>query len=230
VIVVTATQIFVTVYILPYFGLNADYGAFMIGAWLSSFPLWECYSFIANLISDLSGEKKISYELLLPIPTSIVFVRMIISFSLQSIAASFLIIPLAKLFLPNQFDLSHVSWITCALMFFANSIFIGAFGIFIVSMIKHILQLESAWQRFIFPLWFLGGFQFSWASLHVIFPRASYLELLNPIIYTTEGFRHALLQDPTFISAKICIVVLLLFASIFSYIGFKRIQKRLDFI
>jgi ABC-type polysaccharide/polyol phosphate export permease len=230
VMIVTSTQILVTVHILPYFGLRPDFGLFMLGAWLSSYPLWEGYPMIANLISDISGEKKITYELLLPIPSSIVFLRLIISFALQSIATSILIIPLGKLFLPVQFDFSNVSWIACIVMFFVNSIFIGSFSIFVVSMIRHISSLEAAWQRFIFPLWFLGGFEFSWVAFHAIFPKASYLLLFNPIIYSNEGFRHALLQDESFIPTKICVIVLFLFASFFAIVGFKRLKKRLDFI
>ena len=230
VIVVTMTQIIVTIHILPYFGLQSDYGAFMVGGFIASYPLWESYPLIAGLISDLDGEKRLTYELLLPVPSYLIFLKLIISFTLQSIASSFLILPISKVFIMQQLQLQHISWLSLILMFFANNFFVGAFAIFIASTIKHILQLEAAWQRYIFPIWFLGGFQFSWTALHTIFPRASYLELLNPIIYTNEGFRSALLSDSTYIAAYICIPLLYFFAFTFMYCGIRNLRKRLDFI
>jgi len=230
VVVITMTQIVVTVYILPYFGLQSDFGAFMIGGFIAAYPLWETYPLVAGLTSDLDSEKRLTYELLLPVPSFLIFFKMILSFTLQSIASSFLIIPISKFFVMQEFQLQNVSWLALGMMFFANSFFMGAFGILIASLIKHISQLETAWQRYIFPLWFLGGFQFSWTALHTIFPRASYLELLNPILYTNEGFRSALLSDPTYIAAYLCVPILYFFAFTFMLWGIKNLRKRIDFI
>lgn len=230
VVIVTMTQLIVTVYILPYFGLQSDYGAFMVGGALASYPLWESYPLVAGLISDLDGEKRLNYELLLPVPSYLIFLKIIVSFTLQSITSSFLIIPISKIFVMDQLQFHDVSWISLICMFFANNFFVGCFAIFVASTIRHISQLEAAWQRYIFPIWFLGGFQFSWTALHTIFPRASYLELLNPIIYTNEGFRSALLSDPTYIATYICIPLLYFFAFMFIHWGIRNLRKRLDFI
>src|SRR5690348_9066554 len=156
--IITHVQIVVTLYIMPYFGLKSDFTAFMVGSWLASAVLFEGYSFIATLVSDLSSEKKITYELLLPIPSWLVFVKLVTSFALQSIASSIIILPIAKLFLGNQLSLAHISPINLILMFFVNAFFIGAFCLALSSIIEHMGQMETAWVRFLFPLWFLGGF------------------------------------------------------------------------
>jgi len=230
VLVITTTQLIVTAYIMPYFGLQSNFGVFMIGGFIASYPFWKSYSLVAELVSDLEKERRLMYELLLPVPSYLIFLKIIISFTLQSIASSIFIIPIAKIFVVDQFNLTNISWVSLIMMFFANGFFAGAFAIFIASTIKYVLQLEEAWQRYIFPLWLLGGFEFSWVALHTIFPYASYLELLNPILYTNEGFRSALLADPTYIAANICIPILYFFAFIFLFLGIKKLKTRLDFI
>lgn len=99
VVIITMTQIVVTVYILPYFGLAADFGAFMIGGFVAAYPLWEAYPVVANLIGDIEGEKRLTYELLLPVPSYLIFFKMMLSFTFQSIVSSFLIIPISKFLL-----------------------------------------------------------------------------------------------------------------------------------
>jgi hypothetical protein len=228
--IIAITQILVTLHIMPYFGLKSDFTAFMVGSWLASAALFEGYSFIATLVSDLSSEKKITYELLLPIPSWLIFIKMVTSFALQSIASSIIILPIAKLFLGNQLALSQISPLSLIAMFFVNSFFIGSLCLALASAIHHMGQMETAWVRFLFPLWFLGGFQFSFHALRTIFPRASYFFLANPILYTNEGFRSALLSHPEFIAVSTCVPILLTFTVILGIFGIKKLKTRLDFV
>lgn len=230
VLVITTTQLIVTAHIMPYFGLQSNFGVFMIGGFIASYAFWKSYSLVAELVSDLEKEKRLTYELLLPVPSYLIFLKIIISFTLQSIASSIFIIPIAKFFVVDQFNLADISWTSLIMMFFANGFFAGAFAIFIASTIRYVTQLEEVWQRYIFPFWLLGGFEFSWEALHTIFPRASYLELLNPILYTNEGFRSALLADQTYISTWICVPILYFFSFAFLFLGIRNLKKRLDFI
>lgn len=227
-VIATSVQMIVTIYILPYFGLQANFGAFMLGGFVASSIFWRLYSFSAPLIADITGERKITYELMLPIPTGLVFLRMMISFMLQAVSTSCVIIPLGKLFLGNQFDLTNISIFKTIVMFIAGSFFVSSFGIFIVSIIHHMGQISSVWTRFLFPLWMLGGFNFSWQSMNTMIPIISYITLLNPMIYFHEGFRGAILGESGFISVIICVPILIGFSILFSLVGIGKIKKKLD--
>ena len=91
-------------------------------------------------------------------------------------------------------------------------------------------KFDILWVRIVFPLWFLGGFEFSWNSVHLIAPKLSYLLLLNPIIYMTEGVRAALLGQDGMISFWICCLVLSVMFVGVGYWSFKALKKRLDFV
>lgn len=228
IIIATSVQMIITIYILPYFGLSVDYGAFMLGGFVASSTFWQLYPFVAPLVADISGERTITYELMLPIPTWLVFFRMMLSFLIRITLVSIFVIPLGKLFLGDQFILSQISIVKTITLFLVGSLFVSAFGIFNVSVIYHMGQLSRAWSRFIFPLWMLGGFNFSWLSMNAMLPIFSYFALLNPMIYFHEGFRGALLGPQGFIPIWICVAMLVLFTFFFAYIGITRIKKRLD--
>ena len=42
----------------------------------------------------------------------------------------------------------------------------------------------NVWSRFIFPLWFMGGFQFSWAVVNNFLHHFAYVLLCNPILFS----------------------------------------------
>lgn len=229
-IIATSVQMIVFIYILPYFGLPSNFGAFMFGGFIASSIFWQLYSFVAPLVADISGEKKVTYELMLPIPTWLVFFRMMLSFMIQAISISLIIIPVGKLFLGSQFSLENISIYKTIVMFIVGSLFVASFGISMVSIIHHMGQLARVWNRFIFPLWMLGGFNFSWLSMYAMIPLISYAALLNPMIYVHEGFRGAILGETGFIPVIICVPVLVGFSLLFSWVGIGKIKRKLDCI
>jgi len=230
IIIATSAQIIVFIYILPYFGLQADFGTFMLGGFVASSTFWQLYSFSAPLIADISGERKVSYELMLPIPAWLVFFRMMLSFMVQTISTTIFIIPLGKIFLRDQFNLAHISIVKTAIMFIMGSLFVASFGIIIVSVVHHMSQISRVWTRFLSPLWMLGGYNFSWLSMYNMIPNIAYFALLNPMIYVHEGFRAALLGQTGFIEVWICVPILIIFSLLFSWVGICKIKKRLDCI
>lgn len=221
-------------YILPTFGLAPNFGLFLLASLLPTSGLFQAYPLVANLVSDIFGERKISYDLLLPMPSWLVFIRIMISAAIENIIISLCILPFGLALLFNQIAALDVSIIALIGMIIMNSIFATALALLTASMISGMHKLSSVWTRFLFPLWFFGGFQFSWEALHTILPTVSYAILLNPIIFATEGTRDALLgahgpQGP-YISTWICIPVLIFCSVIYSTIAIKRLKKRLDFV
>lgn len=217
--------------ILPYFGLAPNFDAFMLAGNIAAVGAFEAYSGVAKLISDIDSDKKIiSYELTLPMPSWLTFMHTIISLASQMFIMSFFMTFFGMLFLGSHLPLAQISFIGLLIILVINNIFYATWCILITSMVKDITVLESAWTRFVFPLWIFGGFQFSWAALHAVFPRASYIGLLNPILYITEGFRDAMGIEGDFISLRLCLAALISFTMLFGWWGIKRLKKRLDYV
>lgn len=225
--------IVIIAYVLPYYGLQAGFGLLMLGSCVANAAIFDIYPLVANLVSDVAGEKQISYDLLLPMPSWFAFVRIIVSSAVKSMIICLSSIPLGKLLLWNQFDLSGISITGTLGMIFACSLFAGSFGMVTASLTKNMQALHSVWQRFLFPLWIFGGQQFTWISLYTVAPWIAYISLLNPIMYTNEGFRSALLGQAVegpHIPYFVCVPVLLIFTVLFTAWAVLRFKKRLDFV
>jgi ABC-type polysaccharide/polyol phosphate export permease len=85
-------------------------------------------------------------------------------------------------------------------------------------------------MRFVFPLWYLGAFQFSWAILYRIFPLGGILNLINPMVYVQESMRSALLGAEGYLPFWVSAGMLFFFIILFLWWGIVRLKKRLDFV
>jgi ABC-type polysaccharide/polyol phosphate export permease len=143
---------------------------------------------------------------------------------------SLCILPVGKIILWNSLDLTRIHYPKFILIVVLQNIFYACFTISVSSLIKGIAHMGSIWARYIFPLWFMGGFQFSWSALYHVSPYVAYITLLNPVIYITEATRAALLGQENYINFWFCLVMITIFSVISFYIGIRNLKKRLDFI
>ena len=183
---------------------------------------------VSRLIASLESDYAITYDLTLPLPHWLIFTRMAISNALQAMSIGCLILPISKLLLWNSFDISHVSWLGFVLLFIVGHLFYGFFSLWLASIVKNMHAIGNIWMRVVFPLWWLGGYQFSWAMLHKIAPVIAYGALLNPVTYCFDGMRSALLGQSEYISWGYCVLALLIFTLVVGYIGTKKMMRRLD--
>ena len=222
--------LFVMGYLLQAFGLAGNFGAFQLGGILASVGLFELYGNAITFVADLEGDRTIAYYLTLPASACTVLLAYICYNTIIGALMSFMIIPMAKIILWNQFSLTAVSWLK--LIFFI--VFINGLcattTLFVAALVPSMDKFENLWSRFIFPLWLLGGFQFSWTSTYAVAPLVAYGLLLNPVIYTAEGIRAALLGQEGYISWYLCCAVLLCLWGIVAALAFKALKKRLDFV
>lgn len=89
---------------------------------------------------------------------------------------------------------------------------------------------ETVWMRFVFPLWYFGGFNFAWKSLYNKAAGLAYVDLLNPVVYITEGLRGAFLRSSEYINPYVCLFVICCFAIFFGFLGVYRLKRHLDFV
>jgi ABC-2 type transport system permease protein len=217
-------------YIMPLLGLNPDYGVFQLGGLVGSAGLFEVFPSVMNLVVDYEGDRLISYQLTLPVPSWLIFIKIICNYAINAIVLGIIVVPLGKLILWNQFDLTKISIIPFFLVLIITGIFFGVFTLFISSLVKNMATIENVWMRVLFPLWFFGGFQFSWYVLYQLVPKLAYINLLNPITYIMEGMRATLLGQEGYIHYIYCLVALVFFSILFGVIAIARLKKRLDYV
>lgn len=224
------TMVLVTAYLMPSFGLTTAYTGFLIASLVVSAGLFELYASVTNLISDFDGNNITSYYLTLPMPSWLVFVEKMIFFTINTAAMGILVLPISKLLVWNSFDLSQFNLFKFIAIFMLGNIFYGAFTIWVTSRVPGIEKIGSVWMRFVYPLWFLGGFQYSWQVLYDKNPVLAYASLINPMMYAMEGGRAAILGQEGSLNFWLCASMLAVFTIVCTWYGLKQLKKRLDYI
>lgn len=219
-------------YIMPLLGTTTDYGPFTAIGAIPSACIFELYGMGVNLISDIRGEKLISYRLTLPLPTSFVFVAKALAYAIRvSInALTAAVVGIGLLIVGGRFSLIFVSPFKILLISISMVLFTGFFAIFIASLVKSMDRIASVWTRVLYPLWFLGGAQFSWQITYTFSPVLGLIALLNPILYLMEGYHAAMLNPADYLNFWLCLIMTLLFTVFFGYIGIKRLKRQLDWV
>jgi ABC-type multidrug transport system permease subunit len=214
----------------PSIGINAEYGIFIALSMPASAAFFGAINCMYGLLYDVTTEgSNLRYELTLPIPQYLIFVKYGVEIGIQTFIAASTLFPVIYLLLINQLPFYPLGIIKFYIALLATSIFGGFFSVFIVSVAQDMFQgLDNVWIRIVFPVWFLGCFQFSWNDLYTINTWVAYLDLLNPLTYALEASRASIIPSGSVLNFWVCIAALLIFASIFGYIGIHRLMKRMD--
>lgn len=226
----TSTITIVFTYLMPSFGLSTGYSLFMIGGLCASGSLFNIFPSVMALVNDFEGDRIVAYYLTLPISGRLVFIRSIVYYAISGMAMSWIVFPLCKVLAWHQFDLTNFSLLKYLLIFVVSNFFYGAFTLFLATMVPDVTKIGLVWMRILYPLWFLGGFQFSWTVLYNNAPIFAYINLCNPFVYIMEGTRAAISGQEGYISFWICIAVLIVATVLVSALGLYRIKRRLDFV
>lgn len=224
------TMVLVTAYLMPSFGLTTEYTGFLVASLVASAGLFELYTSVTLLISDFEGNNVTSYYLTLPMPSYLIFIQKMVYYSINMAALGISVLPISKLLAWNTFDLSKLCIGKFLLIFMLTNIFYAAFTLWVTSRVKGMEQIGSVWMRFVYPLWFLGGFQYSWLVLYDFSPSLAYLSLINPMFYAMEGARAAVLGQEGSLNFWICSGMLFLFTILCTWQGIAQLKKRLDYI
>lgn len=222
--------IVVTGYVMPFFGLANDFGVFQLGGVIAATGLFELYSNVVDLIADYEGDRIINYSLTLPIPSWFAIVAKATYYFIIYFVLSLLMLPIGKLSLWQQVNFSQIINIKLIIALIFQSMFYACFVLWISSIVTNMTKLGNVWARFIFPMWFMGGFQFSWLALYKAIPMLAYINLLNPMIYITEAVRVAILGQEGYINFSLCLLAITVFSAICLIFGMRNLKKRLDFV
>lgn len=226
----TTTMLFSFCFFLPKLGMPEGYGLFMLPGMLAGLSSFDIIGNTTSLIGDVTGEKSIDYDLLLPVPQWLVFLKIACVYAYRSFVISCAILPfgMAFLYLAVGQVFNDIAPFKTLLLLILINLFFGIVGLFAASFMQRISDVRNIWMRVVFPLWWIGGFSYSWQTTYSVFPSLGYIMLLNPFIYINEGIRAAMLGQEQFLNFWICFVVLLITTFILGYVGITKFLKRLD--
>lgn len=221
--------VFVGGYLLQAQGISKSFGAFQLAGTAATVGLFNIWGYVSDTLHDIEGSNVFGYHLLLPCPAWFVCMSDVILFAARAIIQTVAIILFGKVLLWNQLIMSNISLIPLILLTVIANLFFGAFALWLMSIVKRASQTEQIWIRFIFPLWFLGGFQFTFAAAMQLSPIFGYTMLINPAAYFMEGMRGALLAIPS-INPWICMGALAATGLLMFWDATRRLRIFLDFV
>lgn len=222
------TSLYVAQYVLPQFGIDQKYASFLMLGNLAVWGMFEVGTNMAIILGDLQGTNALSYYLTLPLPSNWIFIRLALMDTYRSIVPTLFMIPLGKLILQDNISLSSINYPKLFLAWILSHLFFGFFGLFLSSITPTFDYITTIRQRFIFPLWFLGCYQFSWYMLYEANPLLAYINLLNPVVYIMEGMRGAASLPIQTLPFSLCMLVTSMYTLLFAYLGIRSFKKRVD--
>jgi hypothetical protein len=217
-------------HVMPAMGMPAGFAIVQFAGVLGSAGMFENYGNIATIIMDIAGERSIGYYLTLPVRPWVILLSTASSYALVGIALTIAMIPLGKLILFSSLSLATVAWGKLLTIIILGNLFYGMLAIAIAGHVGEVSKIGNVWSRFIFPLWFFGGFQFNWQAMNKASALCSYAILANPMLYVMEGLKIAVLGQEGHLPWIACLGALTAMTIICWLLAYNRMKKRLDFV
>ena len=223
----TMLSTFVSNMFLPSMGLHY-FGPFILISSCISYGFFVGLQNAINLVDDITSDQAILYELTLPISQWLIFFKIAVSNMLQGFVISLSMLPCGLIVLWDIHAFTNFSWIKLITIFIVANMFYGSFSLILAVFLRQMNEIDNIWLRILFPLWYLGCYQFPWKTLHAISPTAAYLDFLNPMTWIMEGARSATIDAANSLSFDSCCIMIICYTIISCCAGIFWIKKRLD--
>ncbi|QEK37884.1 hypothetical protein FZC35_00595 [Candidatus Cytomitobacter indipagum] len=217
-------------YIFKAFGTSSSFASLQAASLIVSVVGFESYRSIFRLLSDLEGEKHIQYYFTLPIANSLIFLKMVLSFVFNGVLFGTFSLFILRIVLFKHIILKNINFGLFFLTLTVIGGFFGTFSFFLAAYTKNMMKIGNTLMRILFPMWIIGGFQFSYAIAKSISPILGYIALCSPYTYANEAMRYVVLGSGDFINIWISLPVLIIFTLLCWVFGIRKLRKRLDFI
>lgn len=223
-----AFLILINGYVVPAIGMPADYGAFTSVSMVVIMGAYNAWAGSMLIAADLAGDQTISYELTLPLPYWMVWIKNGLYLSIK--AATFNIAPLflGKLFLGDAFNLSNFSLFHFIVIYAVASLFFGMFALFSTVIVKTAEGHSRLELRLIGPMFFVNGWAASWAIMYVVSPVFAWAIRCLPWIYAYEGCRAAILGQQGYLNIWLCVYMLIFFIIVITSMSVWLFKRRMD--
>lgn len=181
-------------------------------------------------LADLEFSKFIDYRRILPISDRWYLGAHVASYVIHCLLTTLPILIIGKLLLGSRLDISHANWFLFFLIYFGVMILISAFFSCLVFTVSLEWFKFNIWQRVLTPMHLLGCLFYPWSKAYAFSPLFAQFLLLNPMTYCVEGMRLSLLGGAHFLSAWLCITVILSLVLLAMKILLTNILSRLDWV
>lgn len=229
--IIVGSSVFCNAYVLSKMGVAAEYGSMIAVGWITSIGIFEAFDAGVVMVVDFEHTKTCSYELMLPLPSWMIFLKTAIARAVKASLVASIILPLSKILIWHKLDFDYFSIYRFCLAYFLINCLAGSLAILSASLNTTALNANRVWVRYFHPMWMFGGAIFPYKATVAAFPVFSKILLLNPFVYTTEILYSSVLSSSChYLSYTYCAVGLVLFAVSFFVIGFFRLKARLNFI
>lgn len=223
-------SIFIIGYIFSSKYNNSDLLSLQLAGCVAITGLMDSYGNVFKILSDFNNNKVINYYLTLPIKSIFIFIKIATTFLISFLYNSIIVIIMGKIILWNNFSLSSISIFKLFLILLLSNTFYSFLSLFIVVLIGNINKIASLWTRIVFPMWYLGGFQFKWIDIYNFSKYIGYIFLLNPIIYITEATKIALINSENCINFWICLLIIIIYTSLIAIYSINKLKAKLDYV
>jgi ABC-2 type transport system permease protein len=215
--------------LLPMLGqANAGYGVLFLPGIISLTTMLTAMQAVSMpLVIEFGYTKEIEDRLLSPLPVWMVAVQKIVFAAIRGIIAGVLIVPLGRLILGSGFAISLHYWWLLVIVGILGSLVGAALGLTLGTNVEP-AQIGLMFSVVLTPMLFTGCIYFPWAMLDRI-RWFQIITCINPITYSSEGFRASLVPDLPHMPVWLILVGQLAFLALFSYIGIRGfLRKAID--
>lgn len=215
-------------YILPAMGMPADYGAFITVSMLiimASFTAWSAANVLA---ADLEGARSISYELTLPLPYWMVYLKIALQFTFKAALFNLITLAIGKIILLDAFNFAGFNILKFIFIYLIATFFFGIFALWAAVFAGTVQKFMRLELRIAGPLFFICGYSFSWFTLNEIAPIMGKLMLFTPWIYAYEGVRVAIFGQEGYLNYWLCSGILFVFIMLYGLHGLRLFKQKLD--
>lgn len=220
--------IFINGIIMPAMGLDYDYGAFTTVSIMVNMGFYSAWIGSMLIAADLSGAQTISYELTLPLPYWMVWLKKGLFLSIRSALFNTIPLLIGKIILGDIMSFHNFSFIKFILLYTISSLFFGMFALWSTVITKTHEAHSRLELRLVGPMVFLNGWASSWLTMYEVAPKLGLLTLCLPWVYAYEGCRAAILGQEGYIDIWICFGMLLFFTILLAGSSVWLFKKRMD--
>lgn len=217
-------------YFVPSMGMEPSYGVFIMVGAIASFGIFDIIGQSSVLISDIQGDRTISYLLLLPISSAAIFCYVAVSWALQSLMLAIPLYLSGKIIFWEQFDLRLITWHKLFLAMVTVNLFFGFFALWIVSILHKVRDISRIYFRFLNPLFIFGCYFYTWQVAYDLSPVVGYITLLDPFCHVMEISRTAIIGQEGHLPFLLTFGVLWIFIFACGFHATRRLRRLLDCI
>lgn len=186
----------------------------LAGVWAVAMPL----------VSEFQFSKEIEDRLLAPIEIEWVAVEKILAGMIQALVAGLVVLPSAWLVLGKGVDVRLPHPLLFAVLCLLIAFLASSIGLVLGCSIGQ-TQIGLMFSLVIAPMIFFGCTYYPWSAL-ARFPVFQKLVLINPVVYSSEGLRSALVPQFPHLSVTLVLCALIAFDILFLTVGLRQFRKK----